>query len=523
MAAGRTGGVIVEVDRLLRSGTVAAMTEGQLLGRFAADRDEASFAALVAIHGPMVLGASRRMLDDPSDVDDAFQATFLVLARKAGSIRRPELLGPWLHGVTRRVAARIRKQVARRRSVERSGAEAAAMTRDDDDRGEIASALDEEIGRLPERLRRPIVLCYLEGRTQEEAARSLRWTVGTLRGRLAKAREVLQSRLARRGLAPSRGSLGTLVPFSFPAAPTAVPPPLAASTARAAALFAAGRTASAGAVPASASALAEGVLRTMIASPRTIAAALLAAAAGLATLPFAFASPHPDDPPPPRAEAQAAPAIKPSAEAIIARVAKTYADARSYSDEGEVTLVFTDATSQRIQGKPFSTRFVRPRLFRFEFTERDFFNQPNRYVIWTDTAPERSKTWWTIRPNIEEHPLDLAVGAAAGVSSRSSHIIPRLLMPGVVQGQSLIDLKGLRLAGEDIVDGALCDKIEGTTPRGDPETVWIDETTNLVRKVAGTIKIPGATVEQTTVYRPRLNVEIAPKEFAFTPPGAPGP
>jgi hypothetical protein len=260
----------------------------------------------------------------------------------------------------------------------------------------------------------------------------------------------------------------------------------------------------------------------MIATPRTIATALLATAAGLAALPFAFASPHPDDPPPPRAEAQVAPAIKPSAEAIISRVAKTYADARSYSDEGEVTLVFTDATTQRTQGKPFSTRFVRPRLFRFEFTERDFFNQPKHYVIWSDAAPDRTKTWWTIKPNIEEHPLDLAVGAAAGVSSRSSHTIPRLLMPGVVQGQSLIDLKGLRLAGEDIVDGALCDKIEGTTPRGDLETVWIDETTNLVRKVAGTIKIPGATVEQTTVYRPRLNIEIAPKEFDFTPPGAPG-
>src|SRR5262249_18501533 len=145
------------------------------------------------------------------------------------------------------------------------------------------------------------------------------------------------------------------------------------------------------------------------------------------------------------------------------------------------------------------------------------------YVIWSDAAPDRAKSWWTIQPNIEEHPLALAVGAAAGVSSRSSLTIPRLLMPEAVQGLSVIDLKGLKHAGEDIVDGGLCVKVEGTTRRGDRETVWIDQATNLVRKVAGTINIPGALVEQTTVYRPRLNVEIAPREFDFTPPGAPGP
>lgn len=257
----------------------------------------------------------------------------------------------------------------------------------------------------------------------------------------------------------------------------------------------------------------------MIASPRTIAVALLAAAVGLAALPFAFASPKED--PPPRAGAPAATAAKPSAEAIVARMARTYADARSYSDEGEVTLVFTDATTQRTQGKPFSTRFVRPKRFRFEFTERDFFDQPRRYVIWTDAAPERSKTWWTIRPAVEEHSLPLAVGAAAGVSSLSSLTIPRLLMPEAVQGRALTDLKGLKLAGEEVVDGALCDKIEGTTPRGDPETVWIDRATHLVRKVAGTTKIPGASVEQTTVYRPQINGEIAAKEFSFEPPARP--
>ncbi len=516
MASGQGGGVIAEVDRLYRLGTAAAMTEGQLLGRFAADRDEASFTALVAIHGPMVLGVCHRVLSGSDDVDDAFQATFLVLARKAGSIRRPDLLGPWLHGVARRVSVRIRSQAARRRAVERPGAELLAMTRDiDGDRHELGAILDEEIGRLPERFRRPLVLCDLEGRTREEAARDLRWTTGTVRGRLAKAREILRSRLMRRGLAPSGGCLVALPPLD--AAPAAVPPPLAMATVRAALSFAA-RSTSAGTASASASGIAEGVLRSMIVSPMRIAATALLAAAGLVALPYLFASEPKAAPPATRARAQAAPASVSPAEEVIARMVRTYADARSYRDEGEVTLVFVNASGRQTQKKPFATMFVRPKLYRFEFTERGTFEEPKRYVIWSDAAPDRAKTWWTIQPNIKEDSLAMAVGAAAGVSSLSSLTIPRLLMPRAIQGHSPADLKGLKLVGIEIVDGVPCDKVEGTNLRGDVDTVWIDKASSLVRKVSGTSKIPGASVEQTTVYRPQVDVEIAAKEFAFEPP-----
>ena len=161
MTSGRYSLVLREVGRLLGGGSVAAMGEGQLLERFAADRDAAAFEALVGRHGPMVLGTCRRMLSDPHDVDDAFQATFLVLARRAGSIRDADRLGPWLHGVARRVATRSRALSARRRSRERPGAEERAVEHPDTvEASEGRAALDEgtegEVRRLAGAGREPL-------------------------------------------------------------------------------------------------------------------------------------------------------------------------------------------------------------------------------------------------------------------------------------------------------------------------------------------------------------------------------
>ncbi len=197
------------------------MGAGQLLERFAADRDEAAFEALVSRHGPMVLGTCRRMLADPHDVEDAFQATFLVLARKAGSIRDADRLGPWLHGVARRVAARSRAlssppEVA---SSEPAVEEPAVESPDLLEALELREVLDEELARLPEKYRAPLVLCYLEGLTHDEAAEHLRWPVGTVRSRLAGGRDRLRARLTRRGLAPSAA-----VPAVLPSA-ASIPKP----------------------------------------------------------------------------------------------------------------------------------------------------------------------------------------------------------------------------------------------------------------------------------------------------------
>jgi RNA polymerase sigma factor (sigma-70 family) len=178
------------------------MTDGQLLEGFLARRDGAAFESVVLRHGPMVLRVCRDVLADPHDAEDAFQATFLILVRNAGSIRDRDSLGRWLYEVAHRVAVRAKGQAARRHARERQGVAMAAVgPASEADRHELRAVLHAELTRLPERFRDPLVLCYMEGLTYEQAARRLDCPVGTLKARLAKGREALRSRLARRGLA----------------------------------------------------------------------------------------------------------------------------------------------------------------------------------------------------------------------------------------------------------------------------------------------------------------------------------
>src|SRR5215472_4077824 len=181
------------------------LTDRHLLERFVSAQDQAAFAALVQRHGPMVLGVCRRLLRDAHEAEDAFQATFLVLVHKARSIDRPELLGPWLYGVAVRIAGQAR-QAARRRARER---EAAAMPDGDPSVElvwrELRQVLDEELGRLAQKYRAPLVLVYLEGKTTEEVARQLGCPKGTVQSRLARGRDRLRQRLVRRGVVPSAG------------------------------------------------------------------------------------------------------------------------------------------------------------------------------------------------------------------------------------------------------------------------------------------------------------------------------
>jgi RNA polymerase sigma factor (sigma-70 family) len=203
--------VTPNIGRIFRGETVAGLSEWQLLERYLERRDEIAFEALVARHGPMVLSVCRRMLADQGDVEDAFQATFLVLVRRARGLGPRDAIGPWLHGVAVRVALRARVEAARRRRVVPLVRDAvtvpyrAALVDH-----ELAEILDQELRRLPSKYRCPIVLCYLEGQTHEEAARVLKWPIGTVKGRLARGRDLLRSRLARRGLAPTASAI-TLV------------------------------------------------------------------------------------------------------------------------------------------------------------------------------------------------------------------------------------------------------------------------------------------------------------------------
>jgi phosphate transport system substrate-binding protein len=258
-----------------------------LLERFARARDEAAFATLVARHGPLVLGVCRRTLADQGAAEDSFQATFLILARRAGSLRHPAGLAGWLHAVAWHVARKARRAVARRRTVQPpEGAPEPASPRADPltelAARELLAALNEEVSRLPEVYRLPVVLCALEGQSQEEAARRLGWTSGSVKGRLERGRKRLHARLARRGLTLSAALGATEVVRASGAAALAA---RAAPIARAAALFAANGSPPAGTVRAGATALAQGVLTAMMRTKMQLAvlASLVLTAAGLVT------------------------------------------------------------------------------------------------------------------------------------------------------------------------------------------------------------------------------------------------
>ena len=261
-SAGR-GIVLRQMDRLFGEGTLTGLGDGQLLERYLTRRDEDAFEALVDLHGPMVLGLCRRMLRDPRDIEDAFQATFLVLVRKAPAIRDRNLLSNWLYGVAFRVARRARNRTLRRRDRETSvGEPEVAAGPEPTDRTEFDATLDQELNRLPEKYRAPLVLCYLRGRTHDQAAAELRCPVGTVRSRMARGRDLLRKRLTRRGFAPT--AMGALL-GGDPTMPArllvaTVPPPMAAATVRAALAFASSPILKAGA---SSLALAQGVLTTM--------------------------------------------------------------------------------------------------------------------------------------------------------------------------------------------------------------------------------------------------------------------
>jgi len=245
-------------------------TDRQLLQRFAQSRDQDAFAALVRRHGPMVLAVGRRMLHDASAADDAFQATFLVLARKAAAPGWGPCVGSWLYQVAHRCAAKMRVTAARRRRHESQvtampAADASTTT----DQHELRRLLDDELTRLPDKYRAALVLCYLEGKSNEEAARLLNWPVGTVYSRLARARSLLRERLSRRGLALSASVLAA--ELATQTATASLPAALLEATVEGA------TTAAAGALSAPAAAVAEGVLTAMFVTKCKIAGLLVLA------------------------------------------------------------------------------------------------------------------------------------------------------------------------------------------------------------------------------------------------------
>ncbi len=216
-----------------------AASDGELLDCFVEDRDSAAFRNLVVRHGPAVLQVCRGVLRDPHEAEDAFQATFMVLIRKAPSIQDPELLGGWLRGVAYRTAVRARCHAARRRVIERTRADISLTANSHEELApELRQMIREELDRLPDYYRQPVTLCYMEGLTHQEAASRLGWPVGTVKVRLFRGRRLLRERLDRRG-ASLGGAL--LLCLLNPSRAPAVPQSLRESTVRVMTLGAAGR------------------------------------------------------------------------------------------------------------------------------------------------------------------------------------------------------------------------------------------------------------------------------------------
>jgi RNA polymerase sigma factor (sigma-70 family) len=262
------------------------VSDRQLLRRFATTGEDMAFEALVRRHGMLVWAVCRRVLGEDHAAEDVFQAVFLVLARKAGVRRWRESVGPWLYEVANRLAVKARADTQRRRSLDRQVVVPPPAPEPEQEaaRRELVHVVDEEVHRLPPRYQAPVVLCYLEGRTTAQAARALGWPLTTLKGRLARARDLLRVRLTRRGLALSAG--GALPLGTLPTASAAIPAGLLSSTVRLTALLMVGEQGLAGGASAPVARLVEGMLHAMFVSKMKLAGVVvvvlaLAGTAGL--------------------------------------------------------------------------------------------------------------------------------------------------------------------------------------------------------------------------------------------------
>ena len=300
-----------------------APTDGQLLAAYVERRDDRAFEALVRRHGPMVLGVCRRVLHHAQDAEDAFQATFVVLARKAGCVSQREAVAAWLYSVAYRAALHARESRARRGAKEQQVRDMPhPIVTLAEGQGELLDLLDQELARLPERHRLPLVLCELEGRSRREAARQLGLAEGTLSSRLARGRKMLARRMAAHGAAVTAASLAGLLVEGARAA--CVPGALVVSTVRAAH----------GVIPAGVAALVQGVLKAMFLSKLncTAWALLMAVAVGVGATAWTY-----------RAAAQPAPDPRPATVALPADGVAARAAAADRADDLEALRLEVEA------------------------------------------------------------------------------------------------------------------------------------------------------------------------------------
>jgi RNA polymerase sigma-70 factor (ECF subfamily) len=356
MAGITTGVVLRQLQALFDRGSIGGLGDGPLLDRFAAHRDEDAFTALVERHGPMVLRLCRQVLGDEHEAQDAAQAAFLVLARRAGSIRRQDSIASWLYRVARRIAVRARVGAARRREIEWRKAQMDARSPCDDRPTVPQVELYEELDRLAERYRAPLVLCYLEGMTHEQAAQHLRCPVRTVETRLLRGRARLRERLIRRGVVPSAVLAG-----AARSAPAALPPAWTAATVRAGLAFHASRAAAVGMASAHTITVAEGVLRIMSLKNLGVVVLAVAVLGGLAVVGGVWASQRGNEfgpsVPDPVSPATAPPAASQPDSPVVLQ------DRKEAKDEGSRELSYDDGKmvgKKSIAGGGHAVRFEAP-------------------------------------------------------------------------------------------------------------------------------------------------------------------
>jgi outer membrane lipoprotein-sorting protein len=369
----------------------------------------------------------------------------------------------------------------------------------------------------------PLILCYLEGRTQDEAAGQLGWSKNTLRRRLEEARGALGSRLKRRGIVWSAALFAILASDCMVSAGPA--PGLIVSTLEAATGVSAGKTV-ATVVSAKVATLTQGVLNAMMMSKlkAVVAVALVLGfmATGATVLSCRMAAAQSDKPPigqervktPQQAEEPKPEAFK--AEDVLGRMAKAYAACKSYQDSGNVKTVFVWADRNRTVEKPFTTAFVRPDRFRFEYKEKEGGGPERRHIVWR--KGKEVQTWWDVQPGVEKpESLEIALAGATGVSGMSAHTVPALLLPKEVGGRRLTDITEAKRIDDAKLDKVDCFCIEGKFG-GNPITLWIDQKTFLVRRIDAQQKFDDFRTETTTTYDPAIDEEIPDKKLEFDPP-----
>jgi RNA polymerase sigma factor (sigma-70 family) len=269
-------GIVEYIRRAVPPRNGAGASDRELLGEYVGRRDEAALSALVSRHGPMVWGVCRRVLGNHHDAEDAFQATFLVLVRKAASIASRDLLANWLYGVAYQTARKARATATKRKSREKQVMDMPDVAaREQDLWDDIQPVLDHELSRLPDAYRAVVILCDLQGKSRKEAARQLRCPEGTVMGRLARARAKLAQRLRQRGVVLSGGALAAVVSHR---ALAGVPPTVVSSTVKVASQFGAAGVVISGQV----AALAEGVLKAMLFTKLKVATAIMVVAIAVA-------------------------------------------------------------------------------------------------------------------------------------------------------------------------------------------------------------------------------------------------